>query len=91
LTEDDFRELLERNQQIQELTSHPGWKFLSDRAVHTIAARQRSVLGGTVLSLEDYKRSIGWLEGAGFVLKIPEIVEEEVRAARGEVSPPEAA
>lgn len=84
MTDDEFRELIEMSHAINELTRQPGWTYLIDRAVHSISAKQRNVLGGSVSSLEDYKKNIGWLEGANFVITIPERVDGEIRAARAE-------
>lgn len=82
MNDDEFRELLEMGQQIRELTQHPGWAYLLDRAVHTISSKQKTVLGGQVTSLEDYKKNVGWLEGANFVISLPERVDNEIAEAR---------
>jgi hypothetical protein len=67
---------------IQELTNQPGWSYFTDRAVATIASYQKKILAGGIDSLEDYKKLTGWLEGAAFVLSIPERVAKETQSAR---------
>lgn len=84
MTEDDFRDLLERNQLVQELTEHAGWPLFIDRAVHTIAEKQKRVLSGRITE-EEYRADTGWLEGAQYVLTVPERLNGEVELARTQI------
>ena len=56
--------------------------MLKDRASHTVADKQKRVLGGKVTDLADYKNLTGWIEGALFVLTLPERMQQELDLAR---------
>ena len=64
------------------MTSHTGWELLKDRAAHEIGAFQKRILQGHVADLAEYKRLAGWVDGASFVLGLPERMQKEVDEAR---------
>lgn len=80
--EDEFRELLERTQVVEDMAATPGWAYLADRATVSIAAKQRQILAGSVTDINEYKAVSGWLQGAEFVLSLPRRMREEVERAR---------
>lgn len=82
MTDDEFRDLIERAQQIRELTRTEGWQLIADRAAATIGAQQKRILGGALTSMEDYKKHVGWVEGAMFIINIADQVEAEVERER---------
>lgn len=74
--------------EVQEMTKHPGWTYLIDRAAVNISAKQRSVLNGSAKSVEEYKALTGWLDGATFIVNLPERMNqdlEQTRSARAEL------
>ena len=80
--EDEFRELLERIQVVEDMAATPGWAYLADRAAVTIGAKPHQILAGSVVDINEYKSLSGWLQGAQFVLGLPERMRKEVEAAR---------
>lgn len=84
MTDDEFRELVERAHQIREVTRHEGWTYLTDRAAINIGARQQQLLQARFESMEEYKRTAGWVEGALWVLQLADTVQGEVERERGE-------
>lgn len=64
------------------MTGTTGWELLKDRAAETIGKRQERILGGTLTDMNDYKHLAGFVEGATFVLELPERMQRELDEAR---------
>jgi len=71
MTDEELRDLQERNQLVSDLTSHPGWPFFVDFAHTTMKVSQQRIMSGMKDHMEYIKES-GWLAGAFFILDIPE-------------------
>lgn len=78
MTEQELRDLQERSQLVGDLTNHPGWPLLVDRANLSIFQRQHLLLNGAK-DWEQYREEIMWIRGASYVLKIPALVAEELK------------
>lgn len=83
MNDDEYADLAERTQQIQELTKHPGWDLFTDRAVAEIGKHQRAVLNGH-LTEPEYHKEVGWLRGAQQLLDLPALARLELEAAAEE-------
>ena len=77
MDDDEFRDLQERSALIEEISRHPGWDMLVDRAHVTLASMQQSIINGR-LNRSDYKNRCGFVEGAFFVLHLPDKVRKEL-------------
>ena len=82
LTEQEFRDLLDRAQQIRELSQHPGWPVYADFVRDKAIRQQNALLAGTAQTFEEYKERAGWIQGAQFALDAPKHVETAVELAR---------
>lgn len=76
MNDQEFSELAERVQQIHEMTQHPGWPMLLDRATDEIGKRQDRVLTGR-LTPDEYRHETGILAGMVRVFQLPIAVAEE--------------
>jgi hypothetical protein len=74
----EYRDLQERSALIEELSKHPGWTMLVDRAHATLAARQQRLIGGRIKDYEEYRAECGFIDGAFFVLHLPNTVNQEL-------------
>lgn len=84
LGDEDFRDLIERSALIREMSDHPGWLLLNDRAKVNLFSRQRSLIQGQVKSMEDYVRQTAWMEGVSFILDLPAVVQNELERETAE-------
>ena len=64
------------------MTKDTGWELLKDRAADDIGKHQRRILQANVTDLAEYKKLAGWVEGAMFVLTLPERMQKECDDAR---------
>jgi len=80
--DNEFRELQERSQLILDMTKHPGWQLLTDRANVGLWAKQNLLVGGGAKDFEHYKTTIAWMEGAQYVLSVPTLIEQELEIER---------
>ena len=78
MEDNEFRELQERSHLILELTSLPGWIMLMDRANEGIWAKHNLVMSGKLPNFEQYKTTIAWMDGAQYVLAVPDMVQQEL-------------
>ena len=85
MTEDEFRDLVERNAQIQEITERPGWPLLADYLRAQMEAKQRWVLLGDAKTMDEYKKVTGWLQGVTDALTAPNALAEQVERERREL------
>jgi hypothetical protein len=76
VTDEEFSELAERVQQIEQMTRHAGWPLLIDRATDEIGKRQDRILGGR-LELDEYRHETGILAGMLRVFQLPITVRDE--------------
>lgn len=82
MSEDEFLDLVRMTHEVQEMTKHPGWTYLVDRAAVNISAKQRSVLNGSAKTVEEYKALTGWLDGATFFVNLPNKMEQDLEEQR---------
>lgn len=82
MTENEFRELIERQHLLHELSLHEGWGIYVDYVIDRMAKKQRALVGGRLDSMEDYKFEAGWMEGAQYALDAEKNVEAMVVQAR---------
>jgi hypothetical protein len=75
--DDELRDLQERVALIEEMSSHPGWTMLTDRAHATLRSTQQSIINGR-LDLDTYRNRCGFIEGAFFILNLPGAVRSEL-------------
>ncbi len=84
-SEDDFDALKERESLIFDLTESPGWQAITEAASINIEAQRRSLFSGR-LSPEDYLRVTSWLQGADFILSLPEQIHGLVSELRRQIA-----
>ena len=78
ISDEDFRDLLERSALVREMADHPGWPLLADRARVNLFSRQRALIQGQTKDWEDYIRQTAWMEGVSFVLDLPLVIQREL-------------
>lgn len=83
MTPEEAGRLLDRAQQISDLTRHPGWPHLVEFVEEMAHLKSKYILAGSCEDAETYKRMVGWLEGAAFALNAAEKSESAARHARG--------
>lgn len=85
LSEDERRELIENDFQVQQLVQHPGWAVLLDFVVNAggLRAWQTSVLGGAAKTTESYQHMVGKIQGCEHVINAPARIQAMADAARG--------
>lgn len=82
LTHDEARERVEVAYQLAELESHPAWAVLRDFVESRAIGKQNRLLGGDVVSIEEYKKEAGWLAGVRDVLTAPAAADKMAVEAR---------
>src|SRR4029077_13948815 len=84
LNDEDFRDVAERTSLIREMTEHPGWAMLLDRASVSLGSRQKALYQGQIENMEDYLKQTSWLEGASFIIGLPAVVQNELNREAAE-------
>lgn len=84
LSEDEKRELIENDFQVQQLTQHPGWAVLLDFVVNAggLRAWQTAVLNGGAKTTEAYQHMVGKIQGCEHVINAPDRIAAMANAAR---------
>ena|SRR5215831_13584432 len=80
MDDNELRDLQERVQLIEEMAGTNGWLMLADRAHATLAQRQQRLLVGSPKDYTDYVKEVAFIDGAFFVLRLPEQVRAELEA-----------
>lgn len=81
MTDDDYRDLIERAHQVRELQHQPGWGVWGQHVARRVDAKKREMLAGKD-SLEAYRYTAGWIEGAQYALDaIGELERQQKREA----------
>jgi hypothetical protein len=75
LTDEELKELEERDLALLELSRHPGWPVLVRCMNEEVELHRRTVLRGA-LTPEQYIRETGWIAGAEFFADIPARINE---------------
>jgi hypothetical protein len=83
VTDEEFVELAERVQKIEEMLQHPGWPLLIDRASDEIGKRQDRILTGR-LDPDEYRHETGILTGMLRVFQLPLSVRDEFEQVAAE-------
>jgi hypothetical protein len=81
VTEDELRDLGERTQTIMQMVEQIGWDLFVDRAKAEIQKHELRILGGR-LEPAEYQREAGWVQGALFILGLPQEAWNQYLAAR---------
>ncbi len=76
MTEDEYRDLIERAHHVQELQRHPGWEVWQQHLARRVDAKKREMLGGFD-SLEAYRYCAGWIEGCEAALDATGALERQ--------------
>lgn len=82
VTENELRELIERQHLLHELSRHEGWPIYVDYIVDQMAKKQRRLLSGQLEDMEGYKFEAGYLAGAQYALDAERNIEAMVARAR---------
>lgn len=92
MTDDEFRDLIEKAHQLQELQHHEGWAIWNNHVHRRIDAKKREMLAGKD-TLEAYRYTAGMIEGMQYALDaLGELERQKQReAARREEAKAEAA
>lgn len=85
LSEDEKRQLIENDFQVQQLTQHPGWTVLLDFVVNAggLRAWQTAVLNGGAKTTDAYQHMVGKIQGCEFVINAPARIARMADEARG--------
>jgi len=78
MDDQEFRDLQERSALIEQMSEHPGWAMLIDRAHYTIGAKQQQILKGDIPDYTAYQKAVAYVEGARDVLLLPDKVAREL-------------
>ena len=78
VSEEEYRDLLERAGLINETAGTAGWSMLVDFVNEQRAALQAKLATGGAQDWEDYQRITQWLRGAEYVLNAPDTVNQRV-------------
>lgn len=81
MTDEELRDLKERSATIRELSEHPGWELLKDRARARMFMDQTFLIRGRADDFTAYVKLCAWLDGVSYVLELPDIVEQELQLA----------
>lgn len=74
----ELRDLQERVQLVRDLIEQPGWPLLIDRANVALWSRQNLLVGGGAKDYEQYKTTVSWMQGAQYVISIPNMIQQEI-------------
>ncbi len=80
----EFRDLTERALAIQLLTEHASWPLYVDYITAQIAAKNRWLLQGNAKTLEEYRGTAGWIQGAQACLNAHETLNASLQRAHQE-------
>jgi len=75
---DELRGMQERAAQVQEMVEGYGWPLLLDRASTTILAKQTRIVQGQCDTHEEYVKECAFLDGVGFMMRLPELIQMEL-------------
>ncbi len=78
LDHEEYRDLLERGQQITELTELPAWKLLVDFVNELRFKKQQAIIAG--LPPAEYAEAVAWLKGADYVIRASEYLNGQIAA-----------
>lgn len=81
LSDDAFRDLLERGQQITDTAATQGWQHIVEEVEAKARDKYELIVAGK-LTHEEYLRETAWLDGARFVMAMPTRKNLEIAAAR---------
>ncbi len=84
-SEEDFDELKDRESLIFELTESPGWQALVATARKRVNTQKLRILSGN-LAAEDYMKTAYSIQGAEFVLGLPEEIHGLVSELRRQIA-----
>lgn len=88
MLDEDLRDLQERVALIKEMTAHPGWALLCDRARHTLLIKQTFIIQGKCKDHEAYVKDVAFTDGIEFLMKLPERLDLELEMALDDLPPP---
>lgn len=82
LDEGELHDLIERAQQINALTNHPGWLFLQDYLVSLTTTSQKRILSGGCKNIEEYRVQTGYVRGLQASLEAVDKLQARIAAMR---------
>lgn len=90
MTDDDLRELVEQAHLLREFRKDPGYSVWENSCRHRVEAKRREMIAGKPRTIEEYRYTAGWIEGAEFALGALEHLEDRIsreREARKQQTP----
>jgi hypothetical protein len=90
VTDDDLRDLVEQAHLLREFTKDPGYSAWENACKRRIEAKRREMIAGTPRTIEEYRYTAGWIEGAEYALGVLGDLETRIdreRESRKQVVP----
>lgn len=78
MTDEEYRDLIERAHNIRELQLTPGWETWNNHLHRRLEAKRREMLAGKD-TLEAYRYTAGWIEGCAYALDALGELERQVK------------
>lgn len=82
MTDDELRELVEMQHLVTELEKTAGWQTWKQLCDRRIEAKKREMIAGVPETVEAYRYTAGWIEGAEFVLDASAALDRKIKRAR---------
>ncbi len=80
MTDDEYRDLIEQAHLLRELQKTDGYKVWSLHCARRVEAKKREMIGGVPKTVEAYRYTAGWIEGAEYALDaLPQLDEKVTR------------
>lgn len=86
MNEEQYRELQERVHVLRELANTSGWLYLTDLANDRLLSHRGRLRRGLLETLEEYKYIAGFVQGAEFILGLPEGAEKLLQEAEQQIA-----
>lgn len=81
-SEDAYRDLLELETVLDEMTQTQGWQALKAAILRAMEDERRRLLGGQVTSHDEYLKTAWKIRGAEDVFNYPKVIAEHVAEYR---------
>jgi hypothetical protein len=82
LTDDELRDLVEDAHLLREFTKDPGYSVWVNSCQRRIEAKKREMIAGIPETVEAYRHTAGWIEGAEYVLGAMHDLDARIARAR---------
>jgi hypothetical protein len=82
VNDDDLRDLIEQAHLLREMQADPGWATWQRHCAKRIEAKKREMIQGVPKTIEAYRHTAGWIDGAEYALNALAQLELQIEGER---------